>query len=77
MDEIMGGELGDDGQSASFWTGLRAIYKHCEGTLALSAVRLTQPVEQLQVHMDCLDALGEIVSIEDVDDMGGAVQHTR
>jgi hypothetical protein len=28
--------------------------------------------EQLQVHMDCMNALGEIVSIEDVDDMGGS-----
>ena len=30
--------------------------------------------EQLQVHMDCLNAVGEIVSIEDVDDMGGSVR---
>lgn len=28
--------------------------------------------EQLQVHMDCMNALGEIVAIEDVDDMGGS-----
>lgn len=27
--------------------------------------------EQLQVHMDCMNALGQIVKIEDVDDMGG------
>ena len=27
--------------------------------------------EQVQVHIDCLDALGRIVSIEDIDDMGG------
>lgn len=29
--------------------------------------------EQLQVHMDCMNALGQIVKIEDVDDMGGLV----
>jgi hypothetical protein len=29
--------------------------------------------ERLQVHMDCMNATGEIVAIEDVDDMGGAV----
>ncbi len=27
--------------------------------------------EQLHVHMDCMNALGQIVKIEDVDDMGG------
>jgi hypothetical protein len=32
-----------------------------------------RPSEQLQVHMDCANAVGEIVSIEDVDDMGGSV----
>ena len=30
--------------------------------------------ERLQVHMDCVNALGEIVAIEDVDDMGGSVR---
>ena len=34
-----------------------------------------RPNEQLQVHMDCLNAVGEIVSIEDVDDMGGSVSN--
>jgi hypothetical protein len=29
--------------------------------------------EKLQLHMDCLNAMGEIVNIEDVDDMGGVV----
>jgi hypothetical protein len=29
--------------------------------------------ERLQVHMDCMNATGEIVAIEDVDDMGGSV----
>jgi hypothetical protein len=29
--------------------------------------------ERLQVHMDCLNAHGQIVGIEDVDDMGGQV----
>lgn len=31
------------------------------------------PHEKLQLHIDCLNALGEIISIEDVDDMGGVV----
>ena len=30
------------------------------------------PSEELQVHMDCMNAIGEIVSIEDVDEMGGS-----
>ena len=29
--------------------------------------------EQLLVHIDCLDALGRIVSIEDIDEMGGTI----
>ena len=37
----------------------------------LGAVRL-RAGERLQVHMDCLNALGEVVSVEDVDDMGGS-----
>lgn len=29
--------------------------------------------ERLQVHVDCVDGLGAVVTIEDVDDMGGSV----
>lgn len=29
--------------------------------------------ERLLVHMDCMNAFGQIVKIEDVDDMGGQV----
>lgn len=29
--------------------------------------------EKLQLHMDCMNALGEVVGVEDVDDMGGVV----
>jgi hypothetical protein len=29
--------------------------------------------EHLQLHIDCMNALGEIISIEDVNDLGGAV----
>lgn len=32
------------------------------------------PHEKLQIHMDCLNALGEIVNVDDVDDMGGVVR---
>lgn len=39
-----------------------------------AALRL-RPEEQLQVHMDCINAVGEIVTIEDVDDMGGSVRN--
>lgn len=43
-------------------------------SLALDAASWSlRPHEQLQVHMDCLNAVGEIVTIEDVDDMGGSV----
>lgn len=38
--------------------------------LALQSVRL-QGTEQLQVYMDCMNGFGKVVSIEDVDDMGG------
>jgi hypothetical protein len=31
--------------------------------------------ERLQVHMDCMNALGQVVAIEDVDDMGGSVRN--
>lgn len=30
--------------------------------------------EKLQLHIDCMNALGEIVSLEDVNDLGGAVR---
>ena len=36
----------------------------------MEGVRLL-PTEQLQVHMDCMNALGQLAAIEDVDDMGG------
>ncbi len=29
--------------------------------------------ERLQVHMDCMNAVGAVVAVEDVDDMGGSV----
>jgi hypothetical protein len=29
--------------------------------------------ERLQLHMDCMNALGQVISIEDVDDLGGSV----
>lgn len=47
-------------------------------TLQLDAKALClRPDEQLQVHMDCINAVGEIVAIEDVDDMGGSVSRLR
>lgn len=30
------------------------------------------PHEKLQLHMDCMNALGEVITVDDVDDMGGA-----
>jgi hypothetical protein len=38
--------------------------------LSLAGVKL-QGSEQLQVFMDCMNSFGKVVSIEDVDDMGG------
>lgn len=38
--------------------------------LGLEALKM-EGVEQLQVHMDCMNSLGKVVSIEDVDDLGG------
>jgi hypothetical protein len=48
----------------SFMTG--------EGGPGPSSGRL-RACERLQVHMDCLNAHGQLVGIEDVDDMGGQV----
>ena len=31
--------------------------------------------ERLQVHLDFMNAVGDIVTIEDVDDMGGSVRN--
>ena len=46
-------------------------------SLNLNATELIlQPNEKLQVHMDCINSIGEIVTIEDVDDMGGSVSCT-
>ena len=42
-------------------------------SLSLDSQVPLRATEQLQVHMDCLNALGEVVGIEDVDDMGGSV----
>ena len=36
---------------------------------------LRPPHEKLQVHMDIMNAVGEIVTIEDVDDLGGSVRY--
>ena len=40
---------------------------------AVNFIKL-KPSERLQVHMDCLNAHGQLVGIEDVDDMGGQVR---
>jgi hypothetical protein len=39
--------------------------------VGLGAVKLL-PSEKLMVHIDCMNALGQTASIEDVDDMGGS-----
>lgn len=39
--------------------------------LGLAAVALVSG-ERLQVHMDCLNAFGQVVTIDDIDDMGGS-----
>lgn len=53
--------------------------KHVEGISMndeLSGLMLDKvvllPGERLQVHMDCINGIGQIVTIEDVDDMGGS-----
>jgi hypothetical protein len=53
--------------------------KHVEGISMndeLSRLNLDNvvllPGERLQVHMDCINGIGQIVTIEDVDDMGGS-----
>ena len=57
--------------------GLDIFSQEQWASLRLDAATLRlRPEEQLQVHMDCLNAVGEIVTIEDVDDMGGSVRHS-
>lgn len=75
MDFVIAGEEDQsvDSESVNYLKGLQLVYESCKGW-DLGQVRLLQPLEQLQVHMDCVNALGDIVSIEDVDDMGGAVR---
>jgi hypothetical protein len=36
-------------------------------------IEMTHPIllNRVQVHMDCINSLGEVISIEDVDEMGG------
>jgi hypothetical protein len=46
---------------------------HSSTTALLNQVRLEES-ERLLVHMDCMNAFGQIVKIEDVDDMGGQVR---
>ncbi len=31
------------------------------------------PHEKLQIHMDCMNSIGEVITVDDVDDLGGAV----
>ena len=38
--------------------------------LGLESLKM-EGIEQLQVHMDCMNSFGKVVSIEDVDDLGG------
>lgn len=69
-----GDSQSEESETANYMKGLHLVYDSCKGW-DLGQVLLLQPLEQLQVHMDCVNALGDIVSIEDVDDMGGAVRH--
>lgn len=48
--------------------------KFADNIIALDDLKLL-PHEKLQLHMDCVNALGEIVGVEDVDDMGGVVRN--
>jgi hypothetical protein len=29
--------------------------------------------EKLQIHMDCMNSIGEVITVDDVDELGGAV----
>ena len=42
-------------------------------SLDLNSVVLL-PGERLKLHMDCMPAYGPIITIDDVDDMGGSVR---
>jgi hypothetical protein len=71
MDMIMNGSLhglSDD----DFDKDLQKVYEDAE-CLGLDKVFLNSNSEQLQVHMDCLNGIGETITIEDVDEMGGSV----
>lgn len=66
MDQLMTRRGGDDGDEEGDLASLLPDVHLRTGTAAGEE-------ERLQVHMDCMNAAGEVVAIEDVDDMGGAV----
>lgn len=49
------------------------LSRHHDHKLAALWDTTLERSQQLQVHMDCMNALGQVVKIEDVDDMGGQV----
>lgn len=74
MDELMRGNTGPAAASESATVTLpsgqtRTLQYPAE--LGLAAVALAGG-ERLQVHMDCLNAFGQVVTIDDIDDMGGS-----
>eukprot|EP01032_Pedospumella_encystans_P011063 gene11063-12896_t len=73
LDALMKGTPMEEGSAETDAEGLDIFTQEQWASLRLdtAALRL-RPEEQLQVHMDCLNAVGEIVTIEDVDDMGGS-----
>lgn len=74
LDALMKGTPLEEGSADTDAEGLDIFTQEQWASLRLDAAAMRlRPEEQLQVHMDCLNAVGEIVTIEDVDDMGGSV----
>lgn len=67
MEEFMRGREIPDPFNSGYYEELKeSCLKHLLTSLVTG--------EWLQLHMDCMNAFGEIVGIEDVDDMGGSVR---
>ena len=65
-----GAQASDDEVTVVLPSGEKRALRYPPG-LGLGALVLTGG-ERLQVHVDCINSLGQVVTIDDIDDMGGS-----
>lgn len=68
---MSGQSLVETSDSAEVTQALTAVF--ASSMYDLDSVKLLPVTEYLTVHMDCMNAMGKVVSVEDVDDMNGNV----